>query len=141
MAEETFDVIIAGGGPAGAACASFCAKAGLRVLVLEREIFPREKVCGDCLNPGCWPVLERLGLHDRVLSLPHGQPEHVEFIGLSNQSVSIALPQGCDAEISVKRSWFDDLLLKRAKELGVTVRNGTTVTALETLGPNGSRVC
>src|SRR4051812_36612398 len=79
---ETFDVLIVGGGPAGSACAAFCAKAGLRVLVLEREIFPREKVCGDCLNPSCWPSLERLGVRDAVVRLPHGRLDQVEFIGI-----------------------------------------------------------
>src|SRR6266513_315861 len=48
---ELFDVAIVGGGPAGSSCAAFCALAGLRTVVLEREKFPREKVCGDCLNP------------------------------------------------------------------------------------------
>ena len=48
---DRFDVAIVGGGPAGAVCAAFCSGAGLRTLVLEREKFPREKVCGDCLNP------------------------------------------------------------------------------------------
>ncbi|MGZ4984203.1 MAG: FAD-dependent oxidoreductase, partial [Chthoniobacterales bacterium] len=46
-----FDVAIVGSGPAGAACAAVCARAGVRTLLLEREKFPREKVCGDCLNP------------------------------------------------------------------------------------------
>ena len=44
-----------------------CAQAGLRTLLLERATFPREKVCGDCLNPGCWPVLDRLGVSERIL--------------------------------------------------------------------------
>jgi geranylgeranyl reductase family protein len=136
MADETFDVIIAGGGPAGAACASFCAKRGLRVLVLERESFPREKVCGDCLNPGCWPVLERLGVRDQVAGLPHGCIECVEFIGINGKSVSIDLPRGRDAEISLKRSLFDDLLLNRAKESGATVRNSCTLTALHRMPPD-----
>src|SRR5947207_1943593 len=63
---QTLDVAIVGGGPAGSSCAAFCALACLRTLVLEREKFPREKVCGDCLNPSCWPVLERLGVAQRV---------------------------------------------------------------------------
>ena len=74
----TFDVAIVGGGPAGASCASFCARAGLRVVVLEREIFPREKVCGDCLNPACWGILRRLGLAERVRALPHGRLDTVD---------------------------------------------------------------
>jgi flavin-dependent dehydrogenase len=58
----TFDVAIVGAGPAGATCAAHCAAAGLRTLLLERALFPREKVCGDCLNPACWPLLDRLHL-------------------------------------------------------------------------------
>ena len=75
-----FDVAIVGSGPAGSSCAAFCAKAGLRALLLEREIFPREKVCGDCLNPACWPILRRLQLTERVQILPHGVLDRVEFI-------------------------------------------------------------
>ena len=41
---------------------TLCATAGLRTLILEKGIFPRDKVCGDCLNPGCWPVFEQLGV-------------------------------------------------------------------------------
>src|SRR5438132_1257771 len=70
---EPFEVTIVGGGPAGSSCAAFCVLAGLRTLVLERETFPREKVCGDCLNPSCWPVLERLDLAQQVRNLPHSK--------------------------------------------------------------------
>jgi flavin-dependent dehydrogenase len=56
------DVVIAGGGPAGAIAATVLARAGARVLVLERARFPRSKLCGDTLNPGAFAVLERLGL-------------------------------------------------------------------------------
>src|SRR4051812_11588533 len=69
---DRVDVAIVGGGPAGSACAFFCARAGLRTVLVERETFPREKVCGDCLNPSCWPVLERLGVAEAVRRLPHG---------------------------------------------------------------------
>ena len=127
---ETFDVAIVGGGPAGSSCAAFCALAGLRTLVLERERFPREKVCGDCLNPSCWPVLEHLGLTQRVWDLPHSKLTSVEFIAIDGHKVIVDLPPGEDCELSIKRSFFDDLLLKRARDLGVHVREETTVTAL-----------
>ncbi|MEY2509574.1 MAG: hypothetical protein QOE26_337 [Verrucomicrobiota bacterium] len=125
-----FDVAIVGGGPAGSSCAAFCAAAGLRTLVLEREKFPREKVCGDCLNPACWPILRRLELADRVRSLPHGKLNRVEFIAIGGRRVTVELPVGGDAEIAVKRSLFDQLLLDRARELGATVFESVTVTAL-----------
>ncbi len=126
----TFDVAIVGGGPAGASCASVCARAGLRVVVLEREIFPREKVCGDCLNPACWDVLRRLGVAEQVRSIPHGRLDRVEFIAIGGRTVTVELPTGDDAEIAVKRSFLDQLLLKRARALGAEVCHSAIVTAL-----------
>ena len=127
---EIFDVAIVGGGPAGSSCAAFCARGGLRTLVLDRERFPREKVCGDCLNPSCWPVLQRLSLAQRVRDLPHYKLDSVEFIAIGGRNVIVDLPTGDDCELSVKRSLFDALLLKHARELGAHVREETTVTAL-----------
>ena len=131
---ETFDVAIVGGGPAGSSCASFCALAGLRTLVLEREKFPREKVCGDCLNPSCWPVLENLDVAQPVRNLAHSRLTSVKFVAIGGREVIVDLPTGDDCELSVKRSLFDDLLLRRAQELGANVREQTTVT---TLSQNG----
>jgi menaquinone-9 beta-reductase len=125
-----FDVAIIGGGPAGSSCAAFCGLAGLRTVVLDREKFPREKVCGDCLNPSCWPVLDRLELAQRVRDLPHSILNSVAFIAIDGREVILDLPSGANCEISVKRSLFDDLLLRRARELGANVHEQTTVTGL-----------
>src|SRR4029078_2560442 len=108
---ETFDVAIVGGGPAGSSCGAFCAMAGLQSLVLEREKFPREKVCGDCLNPSCWPVVGRLELAKRVRNLWPSKFFTLKFIAMDGRGVTVELPSGADCEISVKRSLFDDLLL------------------------------
>src|ERR1700676_3076059 len=129
-----FDVAIVGSGPAGSSCAAFCANAGLRTLLLEREIFPRGKVCGDCLNPACWPILRRLQLVERVRILPHGVLDRVEFIGIGGRTLAIALPTGDETEIAVKRSLFDHLTLRRARELGAIICEGSTVTALTRSG-------
>src|SRR5437660_1108984 len=102
-----FDVAMVGAGPAGSTCAAFCAQAGLRTLLLERETFPREKVCGDCLNPSCWPVLRRLGVFESVRALPHGNLDAVEFIAIGGQTIHVDLPKGDESEIAVKRSFFD----------------------------------
>ena len=55
------DVLIAGAGPAGAMAATVLARAGVRVLVLDRARFPRDKLCGDTLNPGALAILSRVG--------------------------------------------------------------------------------
>ena len=127
---QMFDVAIVGGGPAGSSCAAFCALSGLRTLVIEREKFPREKVCGDCLNPSCWAVLEHLDVAQHVRDLPHSKLDSVEFIAIDGHKVVVALPTGHNCEVSVKGSLFDDLLLTRARDVGADVREGTTVTAL-----------
>jgi geranylgeranyl reductase family protein len=127
---QPFDVAIVGGGPAGSSCATSCAMAGLRTLVLDREKFPREKVCGDCLNPSCWAVLERLALAEKVRDLPHSKLCSVAFIAIDGREVTVDLPSGPDCEISVKRSLLDDLLLQRARDAGATVREQVTVTGL-----------
>jgi menaquinone-9 beta-reductase len=127
---QMFDVAIVGGGPAGSSCAAFCAMTGLQSLILDREKFPREKVCGDCLNPSCWPVVERLELVQRMWDLPHSKLRSVEFIAIDGRKVIVDLPSGAGCEISVKRSLFDDLLLRRARELGAEVREQATATGL-----------
>src|SRR5213595_1048622 len=104
---DLFDVAIIGGGPAGSSCAAFCAAAGLRTIVIEREKFPREKVCGDCLNPACWPVLRQLDLAEQVRLLPHGKLDAVEFIAIGGAKVRLDLPADENAEIAIKRSLFD----------------------------------
>ncbi|MFN2623060.1 MAG: NAD(P)/FAD-dependent oxidoreductase [Chthoniobacterales bacterium] len=130
-----FDVAIVGGGPAGSSCAAFCAAAGLRTAVFEREKFPREKVCGDCINPACWPILRRLQVAERMRELPHGKLSRVDFIGITGQRLSVSLPAGENGEIAIKRSLFDNLLLERARELGTTVFESATVTALTSPDP------
>ena len=124
-----FDVAIVGSGPAGASCAAFCARGGLRTVLLEREKFPREKVCGDCLNPSCTPVIERLGLAEAVRMLPHCKLRRVDFIAIGGRIISVALPEG--AEIAVKRSLFDEVLMQCAAAAGADVRDGITVSGVE----------
>jgi geranylgeranyl reductase family protein len=127
---EIVDVAIVGGGPAGSSCAAFCAAAGLRTVLFERETFPREKVCGDCINPACWPVLRRLAVLERVRALPYGKLDRVEFIAIGGQKVIVDLPRGDESEIAIKRSLFDNLLLNRARELGAEIHEQSIVTAL-----------
>ena len=60
------DVAIVGGGPAGAAAALWCARQGLRVVLLERERFPRHRP-GETLHPGVEPLFAQLGVAEAVL--------------------------------------------------------------------------
>ena len=62
------EVLIAGAGPAGAIAALILARAGVRVLVVNRAKFPREKLCGDTLNPGHSAMLARHGVAEPILA-------------------------------------------------------------------------
>ncbi len=132
ISADRYDVAVIGGGPAGSVCAATCAAAGLRTLVLERATFPREKVCGDCLNPSAWPLLDRLKLSERIAATAHSQLAEVEFIGLDGRALRVALAPSNRGEIAIKRSIFDDLLLTRAAELGADIRQNCGVTQIET---------
>src|SRR5436305_8924156 len=65
---EIFDVAIVGAGPAGTATAIRCSQAGLRVLIIEREAFPRHRP-GESLHPGIEPLFESLGVMAQVNTL------------------------------------------------------------------------
>jgi len=131
-----YDVAIVGGGPAGSTCAAFCAKRRLDTVVIEREKFPREKVCGDCINPACWPVLRRLGVEVQVRAAERARLDIVEFIDQRNRSIAVQLPRGESAEIAIKRSIFDSILLDAAKAAGAEVSESTTVRSVERAAGN-----
>lgn len=126
------DVLIVGGAPAGASAAAVCAGAGLRVRVVERAFFPRPKVCGDCLNPDVWPVLERIGAAEMVRWLPHVDLQAVEFVGWRGARVRLPLPAG--RERTVKRSDLDAALLAHAARKGAAVTHGQALTEVRSAG-------
>ncbi|HSI13176.1 MAG TPA: NAD(P)/FAD-dependent oxidoreductase [Chthoniobacter sp.] len=126
-----YDVAIVGAGPAGSTCAAFCAQAGLRTLLLEKARFPRDKVCGDCVNPACWPVLDRLGVAERVRAQPHARLAEVAFVSPRGRTLRIPLAASDLGEIAITRRLFDAVLLDRARELGAEVWEDAPLTALE----------
>ena len=72
------DVVIAGGGPAGALAALILARAGAKVRVFERARFPRHKLCGDTLNPGALAVLARHLDTAALLAQQRRHPRHAD---------------------------------------------------------------
>lgn len=126
-----YDVAIVGAGPAGSTCAAHCAQAGWRTLLLEKVRFPRDKVCGDCLNPACWPVLERLGVADRVQAQPHAQLAEVAFVSPRGRTLRLPLAASDRGEIAIPRRLLDAVLLDRARELGAEIYEDAPLTALE----------
>jgi geranylgeranyl reductase family protein len=125
-----WDAIIVGAGPAGSVCAATLARAGRKVLLLDRAKFPRDKVCGDCLNPAVWPVFDRLELRDRVRALPHTVAREIAYRGIGGVEHRFPVPH--EDEIVVKRRDLDQLLVQRAVECGAEFREGVAVTRVTT---------
>jgi flavin-dependent dehydrogenase len=119
-----FDVIVVGGGPAGATAAACCAQRGLQVALFEHARFPRHKVCGDVINPNCWPVFERLGVARKIQDLPHQVIEGACFTVTGRHTLTVPLPRPM---VAIRRSLLDAALLDHARSCGVHVIEGETV--------------
>jgi flavin-dependent dehydrogenase len=116
------DVLIAGAGPAGAVAATVLARAGARVLVLDRARFPRSKLCGDTVNPGALAVLERLGLDAAVQS---GLP--LDGMIVTSERVRVVGRYDGVQGRSVARRGLDAALVSLAREAGAEIEEGILV--------------
>jgi len=125
------DVIVVGAGPAGASAAYFLAGAGIDVLLVDREVFPREKVCGDGLASRALAVLERMGLGDWLRGFP--EPEVMLFSSPNGAAARIRpeRPEGFSYGRVIPRLRLDEAVVERAVVAGARLLDGTKVTNLE----------
>ncbi len=77
---QACEVLVVGAGPAGSACAQMLARAGLDVLLVDEQAFPREKICGDGLIPDALAALRRLNVFEEVMAQAR-RVTHVACIG------------------------------------------------------------
>ncbi|HET6481671.1 MAG TPA: geranylgeranyl reductase family protein [Actinoplanes sp.] len=128
IADEA-DVVVVGAGPGGSAAAYHMARHGLRVLLLEKTEFPREKVCGDGLTPRAVRQLVRMGV-DTSEKAGWLRNKGLRVIG-GGVRLELDWPDLASFPnygLVRTRLDFDDMLAKRAVEAGVLLRTGVTVT-------------
>src|SRR5207244_4308182 len=135
MPEAIYDVAIIGGGPAGSTAATLLACAGRRVIVLEREKFPRFHI-GESLLPFSMQAFTRLGLHEKFLQAGFIKKYGGEIIGACcDTGTKFYFKDGyrsqTDHAYQVTRGDFDKMLLDHATESGAEVHEETAVEGVE----------
>jgi flavin-dependent dehydrogenase len=134
---DAFDAVVVGAGPAGSAAATLLARCGRRVLLLEKDSFPRPKVCGEFLSSDALPALEKLGVR---AALERAGPERIDRGSIhwpGGRSVSFRLKSPA---YGVSRLLLDDLLARGASDAGADTRFAARVTSVHGASPSGFRV-
>ena len=140
MQATQHDVIVIGGGPAGATASAVLASKGRNVVVLEKDKFPRYHV-GESLLPYCYFPLDRLGLIPKMKASHFPKKYSVQFVSMEGKlSVPFYFFQHWDHEAAntwqVLRSEFDQMLLDNSREKGAQVIE--EITARELIRKDGA---
>jgi len=135
MSGDIYDVAIIGGGPAGSVAAALLARAGRRVIVLERDKFPRFHI-GESLLPFSMQAFTRLGLHEKFARAGFMEKFGGEMYGAcGDDGVKFYFEDGfrsqTDRSYQVTRADFDKVLLDHAAESGAEIREETGVDKVE----------
>jgi flavin-dependent dehydrogenase len=134
---DTTEAVVVGAGPAGSVAALVLARAGVDVRLVDRSSFPRDKLCGDTLNPGALSILDRLGIGDRVRerAIPIAG---MVVTGPGGAIVPFDYPNGLSGAAILRRD-LDLILLEAALAAGVDFVPGTPVRGALDAG-GGARV-
>ncbi|HEY1584000.1 MAG TPA: NAD(P)/FAD-dependent oxidoreductase [Chthoniobacterales bacterium] len=135
MPDANYDVAIIGGGPAGSTAATLLARAGRRVIVCEREKFPRFHI-GESLLPISMKTFTRLGVHEKFERAGFLRKYGGEMASAcSEKGVKFYFKDGfrsqTECSYQVPRAEFDKVLLDHARENGAEVREETAVKGVE----------
>ena len=135
MKNERGKILIAGAGPAGASAAIRLAQNGFPVTLVEREKFPRRKLCGEFISPECLAHFRALGVAEEMLSAGGERISKTVFYEPEGKSVAVPSQwffQGGAGALSLSRAEMDFLLLEKAKAAGVEVLEETQAVGLLT---------
>ena len=134
----SFDVITVGGGLAGSTLATELARAGYKVLVLERETHFKDRVRGENMLPWGVAAARRLGLVDYLLaSGAHQPPYWITYMGgnpVASRDLQATTPHG-EVSLNIYHPSLQEALLRRASVHGVEVKRGAKVLSVDA-GPD-----
>ncbi|MBT3732662.1 MAG: geranylgeranyl reductase family protein [Candidatus Marinimicrobia bacterium] len=132
--KSEYDLIIVGAGPAGTSAALYADRLGLKSLLLDKSIFPRDKICGDALSGKSVRILRELNLLEKTRNLPGAHIKRITFGGPKYQQFDLHLKgdsQGRNDEgFSIRREIFDEMMFRSVQEKGVETLEGFTVKSL-----------
>ncbi len=127
------DALVIGGGPAGASTAILLAQASWRVILAEQQAYPRQKVCGECLSPASFALLDELGVGPAVRDSAGPELQRVGWMS-SSPTIVADLPKCTDGPYrfgrALGRDQLDAILLGRARALGVEILQPAKVRSL-----------
>ncbi|MBW3629234.1 MAG: FAD-dependent monooxygenase [Gemmatimonadetes bacterium] len=129
MSTREWDVVIVGAGPAGSATAARLVSSGHRVLLLDREEFPRPKPCGECLSPAAVDALGSLGALPLVRAAPHVPIVGWRILPHEANAFTGSFPDEGEG-IGIARVTLDPILVELARRRGADVRIGARVVDL-----------
>ena len=125
-------IIIVGAGPAGASLAIRLAQHGLQVCLIEREAFPRHKLCGEFISPECLSHFQELGVLDSMFSAGGERITQTVFYAPNGKNVVVPTEWfgNSSGALSLSRAEMDFRLLERAREVGVRVLDETQAVGI-----------
>lgn len=132
IASKIYDVAIAGAGPAGTSAAIHLAMRGMRVLLVERNKFPRAKLCGEFISPECVAHFNKLGVAAEIGSAGGARLTETNFYSRSGNKVTVPSEWFGNkaAAIGLSRAEMDLLLLEQARRVGVIVLENAQAAGL-----------
>jgi flavin-dependent dehydrogenase len=110
MEKKKFDVIIIGGGPSGSISAHWASNIGLKVCIIDKHFFPRDKVCGDCIPPMAFQIMKELNISYSELRMK--SMNEINCVSFKSENQKTKINTKNSDFFNIKRNEFDFLLWK-----------------------------